>query len=457
MPNSYYVRNLEKTQKWLGIQSSEFASILGISLTTLRHLKGGRPVTAKIAQRVKRRIKRRDWSNLISFEQPTYELKLKLNPKAVRFTRYNRCFRVRLISATTLTQAINGRTFTQTFAKRLRSFLRWIPLSQDEFTIGPAMQSIKRRPVDEQNTNITPLESGDELTDLVVTLREQFRCHFEHSAVFDKKYKAMKKTGSVDINEIRIPTTSIRALGVLEQNLLIAFGLAHNELAFLARLATIGGHQTRKGRIFDAFSLSQQLTILKLFAGKIHECWNLVRLRYFNTHLSKTFNGRISADSKNNLKYLKKYFNKPGNAISLIRNEAAFHYSRTNVHESLDHIAGSLGCITYLSGNRYYNELYDFCEMAMSAHLLDQINQNRSRAVATVEEEIGEVGSNLSHFLKDILFIVLQDAAAIEPKQVKIIVRKFGLDRKKNNTAIPIFINLNDYYNEATKLRRLLK
>ena len=59
--------------------------------------------------------------------------------------------------------------------------------------------------------------------------------------------------------------------------------------------------------------------------------------------------------------------------------------------------------------------------------------------------------------MKDILFIALQDVVGVDPKGVKIIVSKFGLDRKRNTTPIPVFIKPNDYYNEFTKLRRLLK
>ncbi|MDR3558446.1 MAG: hypothetical protein P4L61_02855 [Candidatus Pacebacteria bacterium] len=159
--------------------------------------------------------------------------------------------------------------------------------------------------------------------DLVIVLREQFRGFFEHGDIIEKRYKTFKKSGAAEITELRIPVASIKALSIPEQNLLVAFALAHNELAFLARLAIIGEHQTRSGRIFDAFSLSQQLTILKLYAGNIHECWNLVRLRYFSTQLSKKYDAKVSKYSKENLKFLKKHFSGSKNVISLVRNKAA--------------------------------------------------------------------------------------------------------------------------------------
>jgi hypothetical protein len=160
--------------------------------------------------------------------------------------------------------------------------------------------------------------------------------------------------------------------------------------------------------------------------------------------------------TKDNLKFLKRYFNKSGNVVSLIRNEAAFHYSRANVYEALNSVTGDRGCVTYLAGPRYHHELYEFCEMAMAAHLLDQTDADRKRAVVTVQQEIADVGTKLSHFLKDVLLIILQDAVAIYPKSVKMIISSLGLDRKKSSSPIPVFINPGDYYNEFTKLRRLL-
>jgi len=93
----------------------------------------------------------------------------------------------------------------------------------------------------------------------------------------------------------------------------------------------------------------------------------------------------------------------------------------------------------------------------MAAHLLNQIEPNQRRAVTVFQQEIADVGTKLSHFLKDILFLILLDAGSVDPKKVKVIVSKLGLDRKKNNSPIPVFINPNDYYNEFTKLKRLLK
>jgi hypothetical protein len=142
----------------------------------------------------------------------------------------------------------------------------------------------------------------------------------------------------------------------------VAFALAHNELAFLPHLATIREHQTRSGRIFDAFSLSQQLTILKLYAGNIHECWNLVRLRYFSTQLSKKYDAKVSKYSKENLKFLKNHFSGSKNVISLVPNEAAFRYSRADVHQVLDCVTADRRCVTYLSGAKYHYELYEFGE-----------------------------------------------------------------------------------------------
>ena len=457
MQHCYYVRNLPKVQNQIGKSNAEFAATLGVSFSTFRRIKKGKPVSIRTASRIQRRINGQKWKKIIVFEQPMYNLRLSLNPNAVRYTRIHNIFPITLISPDTLSQAIKGYAFTKTFARKLRAFFKWVPVPKDEYAIDEIGSAKRNFIVEEWRAKVNSLTSGDELIDLTIILRRQFRGYFDHEGILEKKQMAMRKLGIAEINELRIPTASIKALPVAEKNLLVAFALAHNELAFLARLGTIGGHQARKGRIFDAFSLSQQLTILKLYAGKIHECWNLVRMRYFSTQLSKKYDFRISTYDRENFRFLKKYFNKSRNIISLVRHEAAFHYSRADVYRALDFISGEQGCITYLAGGNYHYEMYEFGEMAMAAHLFDQIDENRKRAVVTFQRELAEVGTRLSHLLKDILFIALQDAVSVDPKGATIIVSKLGLDRKRNTTPIPVLIKPNDYYNEFTKLRRLLK
>ena len=354
MSEWHYVRDVAKVQKLIGVTGIEFASLLGISPSTFRSIKNGKPVSTKVANRIQRRINRKKWKKFLVFEQPRYILKLSLDPKFVRYTRIHNLFRITLISPNALAQVIKGHAFTKTFAKKLRAFFKWVPILKEEYVIEDIGSLEGRFLVEEWRAKIDLSTSGDELTDLTIILREQFRGYFDHEGILEKKHRAMRKLGIAEINELRIPTASIKSLPVAEKNLLVAFALAHNELAFLARLGTIGGHQTKRGRIFDAFSLSQQLTILKLYAGKIHECWNLARMRYFGTQLSKIFDPRISAYDRENLRFLKKYFDKSNNIISLVRNEAAFHYSRADVHRALEFISGEKGCITYFAGGNYH-------------------------------------------------------------------------------------------------------
>ena len=91
----------------------------------------------------------------------------------------------------------------------------------------------------------------------------------------------MGKHGTVSVVELTIPIENMKALSAAEQNLLITFGQACNELAVLIRLAVLALIiQTKMGAGCTRHSVSQQMTIMKLLAGKLHECWKLVRARY---------------------------------------------------------------------------------------------------------------------------------------------------------------------------------
>jgi len=254
-----------------------------------------------------------------------------------------------------------------------------------------------------------------------------------------------------------LPKSTVQTLSNVEQNLLIAFGAAANELAFLTRLVTVASHQRHKGRMYKAYALSQQLTALKLFAGKIYECWKLVRLRFFNSKLSKAYVPLIPAHSKDALRELKKYFARSKNIVGLIRNEAAFHYSRTDLYPALARMPGEASYTAYLAGRRYYNELFEFCELAMAGHLLDQIHHDHYRAIRTIQNDVADIGSKMLLLLGGVAFQLIVEAQRRSTEKGRVVIRSMPLERKSDNHSIPIFIHPHDYSGEFFGLSRALK
>jgi hypothetical protein len=297
MRSAYYVRNLAKVQKQKRLTNLEFSSKLGISLNMLVALKKGKTTTPKIAHRIVRNLKPSRGRKTIVVEQPRLLLRLHLNPKFVRYQVLEYIDRRSLIAPQPLLQALQGHAFTNSFAGKLRAFFNAIVVGEDEYTFERVNSRTKTSIVDEWKSSIPSLITGDEFIDLVILIQERFRTFLEHRSLNEEKDRATKKAGAAQITEVSVSKESLESLTESEQSLFVAFGLANNELGFLIRLATIAGHQTQVGRMHDAFQFSQQMAILKLLAGKIFECWKLVRMRYFGPGLSRVYDKLIDAQT----------------------------------------------------------------------------------------------------------------------------------------------------------------
>jgi len=260
----------------------------------------------------------------------------------------------------------------------------------------------------------------------------------------------------VSVVELTIPTANMRALSPAEQNLLLTFGVACNELAVLVRLAIFGAHHHRMGRMYEAFAASQQMTIMKLLAGKIHECWKLVRVRYFGSGLSKKYDSIIMRETKEDLKTLQRYFKSGSNIIARIRNEAAFHYSNADVRDSFDYVSGKRECLVYMAQKKFWHELHFYAEVAMAGHLFAHVHKDRAKAIRAAQNDISEVGTKLASVMGEILQEVRQIAMKTDPDGVRAVIFPVELERRRTLTSIPIFIKPTEYNIEYLRLARAL-
>ena len=209
--------------------------------------------------------------------------------------------------------------------------------------------------------------------------------------------------------------------------------------------------------MYEAYALSQQLTALKLFAGKIYVCWKLVRLRFFNSKLSKAYVRLIPTHAKDALRELKEYFARKNNIVGLIRNEAAFHYSRAYLYPALARMSGETNYTTYLAGRRYYNELFDFCELVMAGDLLNQSHRDNYRAIRTIQNDVVDIGSKMLFLLGGVAFQSIVEAQRRSTEKGRVVIRSIPLERKSDNHSIPIFIHPHDYSGEFFGLSKALK
>jgi hypothetical protein len=253
---------------------------------------------------------------------------------------------------------------------------------------------------------------------------------------------------------VAIPGANIRSLSAEEQNLFVTFGNAANELAALSRVVTICGHQEHPGYVHEAFVDSQYLTMLKLYAGKVYESWQLIRQRYFGSKLSKKYDSLLKPHAKADLELLKKYFSNGKNVIALLRNEGAFHYSRADIKHMLDDVTVAR---IYLAGRYFCNELYDFGDLAMTKHLFGQITEKPRDAVTIVNDDIASIGNMIHSFMKSVLLDLMVASVSHDGPSCTLMRFKMPKQRKQKTAAIPIFFDPFEYRSDFARFRKSLR
>jgi hypothetical protein len=209
------------------------------------------------------------------------------------------------------------------------------------------------------------------------------------------------------VTEVCIPLAAFRTLNRDERNLLLTFAHATNEMWAIFRLVMIAQNQQSIGPICDLYRDTQTFTLQKVLAGKLYECWNLVAARYFATGLGQFYDPKLLHSGKESLARLKRYFGRSTNIIALIRNDAAFHYSRHDVSAYLDELTDD-DCRVYLAST--IHALYWVGEEPMRRHLLRQIDPDNNRALQIMSQDLSDVGRDMGSFLGHVLLALIRAA-----------------------------------------------
>ena len=241
------------------------------------------------------------------------------------------------------------------------------------------------------------------------------------------------------VTEVSIPLAAFRTLSCNERNALLAFAHASNEVGALLRVVMIAQNQPSVAPIYDLYATTQALTFQKVLAGKLYECWNLIAARYFSTGLGRVYDAKLHSSGQRGLAQLKRYFGRSTNIIAMIRNDAAFHYSRQDVSGDLDELAEE-DCRVYLA-DKVTSALYLVGEKALYRHLLRQIDPDPNQAVQIMSRDLSVVGRNMGSFFVSVLLVLI--LAATERFETKGRMRRCRMRKAIEPRRIrpPIFLD----------------
>lgn len=456
MSECYYVRGLELYRKRRSLNLKALSEDLELSADTVRKILSGRPVSLATARKIMKSKNPGFRTKKIVVERPDRVAIFVQNKKIARYISYADIREEDIVPPAVLKQILAGRPFTRTFEVRLRRMLRWLLVLPDELTIVDLDVGAKSMAAEEWRLYTPASVSEDDFFDLFVWARDAFRVYLETHDRQREKRKRLQRSGSFHVSELRLPKAGITSLGLEKKRLLVMLGLAHNELAVLSRLSMLSLHHARQGRMYDAFALSQQLTMLKLYAGKQYEAWRMFERVYYKAKLSIGMDKLLTDETRFTLRSLKKYFSASSNHIQRIRNEEAFHYGQKKPTDWVGSLDSETESIAYLSFGNYHLTHYHFSEIAILNNLLSDINSSRREALNILKIEVAETGLRLLGVIQEIVLTMIKEINGVRPKSMRAIVMEVEFERKKNGATLPIFVDGSDYRKDFLRFSHLI-
>ena len=131
----------------------------------------------------------------------------------------------------------------------------------------------------------------------------------------------------MEVHHLKIDRAKLAALPETERVLLLLLAHASNELNVLTKQILMIRKDNPPSLIIDHVERGQTFIFMRLLIGKLHEAWELFRVRVQNNRaISMTFLPKLRTDAANALAALKRHFGQ-GSALTAIRNKVSFHYS----------------------------------------------------------------------------------------------------------------------------------
>jgi len=212
---------------------------------------------------------------------------------------------------------------------------------------------------------------------------------------------------TLEITRIVFKKSSFDKIPENERVFMVQFLMFANEISMLQKFIKFSNYPQEGEPVLTSGQNTQTFFLVKLFAGKLFEGYEIVRKNYFGNQLSKQYNSLLPDGSNRALDSLKKYFGRE-NLISLIRNNFAFHYNEDHVRKQLGAIPDDEELDLYLTSD-HGNSLYSMAHIVSSYALFKEVNPSDDfQALDKIFEETLNVASNFLNFADGIVPRILE-------------------------------------------------
>jgi hypothetical protein len=172
---------------------------------------------------------------------------------------------------------------------------------------------------------------------------------------------------------VQLSKEKLLTLHTLESTFFIALGHMLNELNSFTKFLYWSANAPVRNNAEDQGKFATMLILIQILAGKLNASWELFQGSFFGSGLSHDYEPELDVKASEALQSLKRYFGRR-NAVNLIRNYFAFHYSPNKVGESLPDVTEPLEM--FMERESAPNNLFSFSETVLSHALLKFLEDN---------------------------------------------------------------------------------
>jgi hypothetical protein len=162
------------------------------------------------------------------------------------------------------------------------------------------------------------------------------------------------------IKVVPVPKSHLETIPEAELAFYTHFGHVRNELLVIEKFLYWTTKNKADGDVLSDVNVFQELTIIRLLAGKLWEGWQLLNNRAYSKTLV-SLETKLNPKTRTALKELGAYFDNKKNIIEEIRNRFAFHYDPSLIGKQLSRVEETDHLAIYLAP-KTVNCFYQFSE-----------------------------------------------------------------------------------------------
>jgi hypothetical protein len=260
----------------------------------------------------------------------------------------------------------------------------------------------------------------------------------------------------VQIDRVELDRAKLAAMPEAERVVLLLLAHGSNEVNVLTKLILMTGKDDPSSPTVDHVEAGQMFILMRLLIGKLHEAWELFKLRVQSDIAIKAkYIPRLDPDGANALQALNRHFGQ-GSALTAIRNKIAFHYTdKQNLTETnFKQLALNEPLMFYL-GDTIGHTFFHAAELVVQLGVINlmkvpAVDPSDSRPVETrafgvLCQEIVEVSRDITQLFGSLINMLAEGLGSA------LSTEKIPDGPKMSTFSLPFFFDENDIASMRSK------